>query len=489
MKSFSLFLLICISVAGFSQKTLVELPIKLRRSFTDKREAYSYIDSRTGNLVLFLMDNKTAKVYRFNEKFEVIDSLNSLRPDFENVIGCSGNADGYDLIFASEGYSNLKVINFNFERKFSFIAPVDLGFSKEKYAGSFIYKGTTYLFTAIRGKSALKLYELTRGASFKKYEFDFGDERFGSGYDHSLFDVLKDDPAVFVDNSIPNPVDIGSKKNKLYVTDSLLVMTLDNQVMRTALINIDLSKMKSSLTFFSHNIPTCDGSPTTGSGSYVYKNNLFQISVCFDGMVSTVLDLTTGKVLKEYRATSSDDEIPFSNSTIRFKKTDDLYGDVDKVLSKTKQFMRKVSTLDPGVVAYGTSAGLQITFGGAAKVVYTNSNPVVWTGGGPGGGMMMSSGGGLSFVPTFNPVYYGYNSYKVSRAVYFNGLFDEKTFVHKEGVIPKNAFDKIEEFSKPIEDDIALETIFKKDDQMIYGYYLKPARQYVLRAFSEQAAE
>jgi hypothetical protein len=78
-----------------------------------------------------------------------------------------------------------------------------------------------------------------------------------------------------------------------------------------------------------------------------------------------------------------------------------------------------------------------------------------------------------------------YRSYKNSRSVYFKSVLDSITFGHLTGELIPNAFDKISDFSEPIEKHIVSETIFKLQDFYVFGYFNTDEKKYYLRKFTD----
>ena len=77
--------------------------------------------------------------------------------------------------------------------------------------------------------------------------------------------------------------------------------------------------------------------------------------------------------------------------------------------------------------------------------------------------------GGVLIVASFNTLTSTFNGYTNTKSVRVTGLFDDD-FNHIEGRIQKNPFDKIKEYYERNK-NIRAQTIFKNNDDFIYGFY------------------
>lgn len=479
MRSFLLIALcVYLSYPAIAQTVLFEKEIQLKRGLTEKREAYPITNS-DGSLALFLLDKNSIKAHLFSKDLDLIDTLDGLRPsNHEELLG--GNIAGgyYNLFFSSKPYRSFGISRCHFADRTVSQHAIELPAKKEKYVGSASYGDKFFIFTVVRATSILNLYVFNDHAKYDTYTFDFKDQQFAPLPYSKLFDVLHNNQFAFIDNMVPNAIELVAKKNKLYGYDNKLVLTLDNEVNKTTFITIDLTTFKSDIASYDQAKPSCVNLYPT-SNSYIYKDHLYQFSACPNEMVLSVGSLKQGEIVQEFRV-NKEDEIYFRNSAI-IQEGPSLGGESERELSKTKQFLRKVSRSEIGISVYETSAGIEVMLGGYKEIQ---------TGAG-GGGMMMGGGtistpmGPVAMAPTYNPTFYGYSAYKFTKSVYFKSLLNSQTFDHEEGVVPNNIFDKIQAFTKGMDDSMTAETLFKKDGACVLGYYLKTNRHYVMRAFMD----
>jgi hypothetical protein len=472
-----------------SQEVLFNRDLRLGRGYVDRREAFPVNSVSSKQLSLFLIDNKSIKGLLLNEAMDLTDSVDGERPEgkFSELLGSSQSEGGYNLYFSNKAHDKLAVARCNYATKTMAQFEIEMPFNRQRYVGSASFEGKFYMFTIPKGSSQLNLYEFTDATHYTSHNYDFKTEHFTTNeYYFTLSDALQESPFVTVDNEIPNAIELVSKKNKLYTFDHKIMLTLDNRGSRTHVITIGLDTLEAAMKVYGQKPVDCPEkiSVSTNSNSYIFKNVLYQMRLCSENMVFSLTDLSTGKDINEFRA-QKDDEMNFINGPIIQKGKVTAFSPKERELSKTRQFLRKVSSSNPGISVYEGGGILEVTLGSYEEIIRAS-------GGGMSGGMMSPGmtvptmgGGTYTIAPTYNPTYYGYSSYKSSKSVSLNSLLDPQTFQHREGNPGQNAFDKIQEFTKDKADDIVAETIFRRDEFLLLGYYSKKDRRYEIRGYKD----
>jgi hypothetical protein len=476
---------------ALGQEIIFEKEIDLRRGLTGKRESHPVINEANGELALFMFDNKTIRLHIFDSKLNIVDTIVGLKPNnYSNLLGSNQNESvinlfctkSDDVILTGSSHVKFMVVSFDRKKRGVGYAEIVVDVVKERFIGAVDHLNKFYFFTVLKGSSKLKLYLFAEDKNYTTHLFDFNDKKFSDDPKETLFKLL-DKPMLPVDNETPNPIDIASEKNKLYAFSDKIVFTFDNQLSETEMITIDANSLQYKFASYPKGKVQCASAvPSAKSNSYLYRDNLYQVVACNDGMLMSIIDMRNGEVINEYKV-GREQEIDFKNSAIIQEGGASYYAQGnERELSKTKQFLRKITSSSAGISAYKTRQGMQVLVGGHKEM----------TGGGGGFGMAPSMGtGGAIQTPYgpvntgwgYNPTYHGYNSYTATKSVYFKGLFDEKSFEHLEGQITENAFDRIKKFIDPIDELIVAETIFRKDGAFILGYYDKKKDTYVMRKF------
>jgi hypothetical protein len=475
----TLFLFLITISFSYSQNVIFDKSINFKGS--KDHDAYPVVNDSTGNMVMFLFDKAMVRAIFLDKDYNIVAELESARPKpestYEEILGCGVSKDVYTIFFSSSNHKSFASVSFDFDRKNTWQTPIKFPFKKgEKYFGSICHKGTFYMLTASE-PDMIKAYALTTPTEFKSREANFPKEKFSNSAKGSLYDVLTEDDAVSIDNQVPASLDLATHKTKLYAYEDKIVLTINNYLFRTAVIEFNAKTLESNLKKYNQPAVFCEDYEVWKANAYIYDAHLYQLKICPVELAITITDMTTGTVRNSLKL-KKDEEFSFNNSPVIQKGG--VYDD-ERELSKPRQFLRKVSASDAGISAIGTPDGIELTIGGRREF----NNP-----GAPGGFGMMSPGttistpyGVVTTAPVFNPTYRGYNSYKKSISVQFKSLLDNTTYQHKPGAVNDNAFDKIEKFTEPIEKKITAETIFKKEGIYVLGYYFKPNDKYILRMF------
>jgi hypothetical protein len=208
------------------------------------------------------------------------------------------------------------------------------------------------------------------------------------------------------------------------------------------------------------------------SNSFLLGDKLLQIKNNPDRLTLQFKDLE-GNEIKNYEVLA-DTQIPFKNSEIiqengTVKST--------RILDKTNQLVRKISNLYPGISCYVKNDKTYLTLGAVSEVQSNNSGAMI-------GGMLGGFTGSLIGVAlSSNYSVDNLNSYANRKVVYINCLFDNK-LEHLDGVINKLPIDNLRAFSEE-NPDYQFKTIFKLNNELIFGGYEKKKKEYSFFKFKD----
>jgi hypothetical protein len=342
-----------------------------------------------------------------------------------------------------------------------------------------VYKAVTE-----RISSVLNVYELRNDEFLPPMQFYFSLGAFSHKQDMTLSNFFYDYPIHKVENGIPNPLDITTKKTKIYCYDDKLFLTIDNSTEKTKLLTIDLINHECNVKNYSQINISGEHLSRAKSNSYLFNNILFQIKGCKQELCFQLKDIIKDSLLVEYRV-KEPEEIEFRNTPLLQEGGFHFYSQgLERELESTKQVLRKISASNIGISVFQSDENIELEIGGYME--FHNN----------GGSMMMYSGGTtfstpqgvVSTLPTYhyNPTMYSFISYTNSRSVYFKTLLVALSFKHIEGSITENVYEKIRNFIEDNISDIISETIVKVSDYYILAYYDKSANKYYLRKFRNE---
>lgn len=486
IKIFVLSLFFSIPFSLSSQEIVFEKEMKIKTNTESLFVSYPIVDEISNEIALFIMTRKEVKAMLFTDEFYLMANYSfSVDPLlYKSILGHNVDSKGYNFFFTDLNKKKIYVHSVDIEGKSDYIKDQFLKLKKEKYLESFIYKNKFHIMTIKKYSSVLFLYVFDGSELVKKQEFDFSKYNFSENKHDNLFDVLRKHSVsrknkfgfIKMDNENFNSLEISSNTNKLYCFNDQLHLTFDNNTSGTKMISIDLDDYDSEAKFIPQNELICENSIKTKSNSFLYKNSLFQIVACNEEFKFSVFDLNTDSVVISYGA-AIEQEIKFKNTNlIQDGGTNIITHGLEKDLTKTKQFLRKITMSKVGVAVYDLNENLEVTIGGFKEVKQT--------------GILLGSYYGnlnkssLKVIPSYdtNPTNYAYSSKLLAntRSVYFKTLLDKSDFSHQKGEVLPKIYDDINNFEKTLGEDLYIKTIFKFDNNYILGNYNKNEKKYTL---------
>ncbi len=479
--------LFLVTIPIHAQKLLNEHPIKFKPSFTTT--PFSVIDSEQNTNLFFVTKNKvntgnneSAVVHIKYDKDHTVThhkTLARLPLEFQKM-----KISGYSL--AADNTVNLYFSNH--KKTMFFLKSIrpdgttkqkefDFKIKKEVFVQAINHQNKFYILTAPKSSQSLKIYEFV-GDTYEEINYNLSREAFYNEKNkkEDLFGLFSNETIEILEDEVPSSIEITSKPFKLYPKGNELILTLDHRDSATRIIRLNLLNKSAVVTHIPISTLPFKNLDYLSSNSFIYKDRIYQLIASRELMVFTVKDIATKNILKEYSAQKDDEEITFKNSPI-FQEGG-MYDTGIRELAKTKQFLRKITASDVGIVAYEKEGLLHLNMGGFKKI-QSGGAPMMM----PGfGGMPVAGLGAVTM--SINPLFYAYSSYNNTRSVFIKCLFDANTIEHLPGPVSDNVFDKIYYYAKYIEKK-HLETIFRKDSFFVYGYYDKKRKYYRLFRFDK----
>lgn len=478
------------SFFSFSQEMVKEFDLKLEK----KRDFFQVVNENKKEVILFLNDKEKVTSIRFDEKFNIKDSLSSTRPEkmYEEIIGYSQNENDYFVFWGSKDRKKINSQYFNFTTKETKTTSVSLELKKEKIIKELTINNVFYLITIVKNTSIIKFYISDNNGSLNEKTLDLSHLEFRNIYDKpaDLYTVLTDESSEpsfqNIANDSPPSLALSAKTYKIYTySPNEIIFTLDNTAKATQVLRINLQNYTSDLKFITQ--PKTQrgeyGSLIFKSNSFLIDNKIIQLKTNAFVLFVTISDLYDNKI-KEYKVLH-DQEIDFKNSDF-FQESNGINN--QKTIENTEKFLRKIHNY-PSISSYNLNGIYYTSIGSSVDKSHAS-------GGGMGAaGIGMGAGGMV-------PVYYGGGytvenlvSYKDKIVFYTNCLFDSN-FNHVNGEIKNSAFDKVRIFleeNKDIRETVSMFTtslykdliLFKFNNSLYLGNYNKTNKKYQIFSFTE----
>lgn len=438
------------------------------------RDVYQIVNQENNISSIFFIENKRVVSYLLDDNFATLDTLSFPRPDkkFRAIAGHTYSNDSYTIIWKSEDkneffiqeidFKNNKVINKSF-----------LTEPLEKEILKTIQEKDRLIFVRIKEESNIvKIISFDNKNNFDNKNIDLSSINLSNSKNTSVKfkDIVlennnnKQNIVEVVDRDLPTSLVKSSNKKKIYCYNNKLLLSFDNNSYSTQVININLNDYSFNYFEIKNHLKT--KGIKTEYNSFIIDDLCFGLNVSENRFTIFIKDFEN-KILVE-KSFTSEDEITFKNSDII--QIGGEFAD-KRVLSTTKQFLRKVNSLNPSLSVYPLKNKYMLTIGSVSDLKYS------YTGG------MFGFFGSLAYSAMHNPTFDSFLSYADRKVVYFNTILDKNLNQQGEPSEPI-AFDKIETMIKRMV-DIKYFTIFKKHENYVFGYYNYDEGKYIFRKTSD----
>lgn len=331
----------------------------------------------------------------------------------KDFLGQINNEEGLTLFYGNPTVSDIGYVSLDFKNKNSSSGSISFSLEDEKFAQSFSYQNEFYILTAVKNSNKMNLYVFHSATDYEKQELDFSGITLLSPMDNiiDLYDFLKSESSGLIklsvtmsldaiDQNLPISLSSISNKANLYFSGENVHITLDDRKKNTVVLSISLRDYKTGFKQFKFPDMDCKEFGNSTMNSFVFDDNLYQLSVCSAGLTVKIYDLESGSLVKSFYA-SEDDEITFRNSDFFLEATNSFWGERGKVIvgNETSKILSKIRRGDAAIAVRKVDGAIEMKIGGYK--VYQSSSPM-------GGGMPIGGGWsvGLTYKQTDERDYY-----------------------------------------------------------------------------------
>lgn len=454
----NLFILLS-SIFVFSQEKLFEFENTLKTNNTFLNQMFSIVNEKNGNISLFFIDNQHINCYLINDTYEVIDSLKlNNRNSLINVyLGYSISDDNnYCIYVTNSNQSKFASIRFSFVNKE--VSYNEFKFKdrkKEKFIQAINYKHKFYILTSTKKTSIINKYSFDQNSNFIKYKIDFSENTFRNEYRskktlYSFFNNSSYGDVKTISPNTPNPIDITSAFQKLYVIDGKIIISLDQNKTYTQIISFNLANSEKEVKYIKKPLLSDTEFVSAKSNSYIYDDKIFILAISDEKLNLSIKDYQSSNLLKAY-SFSEEDTITIKNTSL-IKFTNNRT--INKNTNETKDILRKISQSKVGISAYRFANDYQVTIGGKS---HSNDGSIIVS------GLFFGFSGAL-LTNILNATF-------KADALYFKGVLDSN-FNHLNKDAKLNVIDKIINLKTKNKIGITKsETVYQYKNSFNYVYY------------------
>ncbi len=477
--------LLIYTIQGFSQFSVFSeyLP------YNQKTDVYTVTSNFDMGLPLIFISGKDVKIFYLSTKYKLQKEIQIKKVSKNSRLYLGSYIIDSNLIisFSNEKLTSISQITVNLNNGSYEEQYTDIVYGNTQFITSLELKDSLYILGIVENTNIFILQKLYGRGFSSIQQFNF-DSVFFDKESPSISSIInKPGKAIRkIDSSIPVSLKISSCKNKIYMADNKITITLDEQNNTTQIYSLNLEDNTCSIdTILYKTLQNTEDSPAL-SNSFIYDNTIFQISVNkyeFGLNIKYLGNTDTAT----YFHFSRGNNIDFSNSAMyeRNEKEGFLFGDpVTWEIKTTRKFLKMMSNMDPAISVFSKYPNFQILLGGIMDVHQAAgimSNTVVSSGGemivGPNGSLIMPD-------PKYNfPTNYSFTSYSSNIIAYFSSMINTTSLTHSNKSISKYTYDYIIEYVNYMSGRHGLVTIFKMNGDYYLGYYSYGDKTYNIEWF------
>jgi hypothetical protein len=447
-----------------------EIKIKLRNI----KDVYQIVNHENNNALIFFIENKKITSYLLGDNLETIDSISLERPEkkFKSIAGHTYNNDIYSLVWETDDQNEFHIQEIDLKsRKIT-----NKFFSSEPLENETIktmQEKDKLIFICLNNKNnVVKIISFDKNNNFENKKIDLSSLNFenSKGATVKFKDILAEKTGNkqaiidIIDKDLPNSLVKTSNKKKLYHYNNKILLAFDNNSYSSQIVSINLNNY--SFSYFEIKNHLMKKGIKTEYNSFIIDDFCYGLNTSESRFTIFIKDFNNNILLE--KSFSNEEEITFKNSDLI-----QIGGEFinERKLSDTKQFLRKVNSLNPSISVYPLNGNYMMTLGSVSDERYS------------GMAGLFGAGGVFLYYAIHNPTYESFLSYSNRKVVYFNTIMD-KNFVHRAEPAEPLAFDKIETFTKR-NDELKYFTIFKKQANYVFGYYSYEQEKYFLRKITD----
>ncbi|WP_421871063.1 hypothetical protein [Marinoscillum sp.] len=361
---------------------------------------------------------------------------------------------------------------------------------KEKLLTAFNYRNKFYLFTIKKRSSILFLYEFDKDNLTSIVEIDLSEYKFSnSDYPDLYSNIMTNENMTagssplsvnFIDLKDPVGIESTFEEAKVYLKGDQLVFTLDNELSNTKVITIDFKNFEYTCDIIEHESLNCEAYAVK-SNSFLTGNMLFQVKACKSMLRLQVKDWQSKELLGSHQISPEDASLIQGKITI--EKTSSLAlinQENEKVQTldtgKIKSLLRKLKRGNLGISVNSVQDHYILTMGGKQE---NNSTSYP---GFPSATTTLVTPYGPTEVLTYSSTLSNYSDYKNERTTYFKTILDKSLQVTKRNTL-LTSFDLVKQFEESLNHKPLIETLVRRGNTYLYGYYDKQKKTYSFYEF------
>ena len=442
MKKSILFCFLSISHLFFGQIRLSDVSLELKKN-SDFHQLVTQDNQNTKEIFSFVADKEKFVGIKFNSAIFFSDSISLKKPSqFRFLMGCGFTSENKPIAYwASDDLEQFMGIEFDYETHTTKTVLYPLDLSKQTLFTQFYINHT--------------LYFLTEGHEITSNTLDFSEFQITNSKNNNtnLNTLLREFGMTKMEDKLFNSYLNATQPIKYYLRNTTLVMSLDQNLSKTQIFEIDLSNFQiKEIIFNKSNVPN-----SSASNSLLYQNRLVQLMLNSEKLEIEFFDYSTKEKIKQYTI-KAETPSPFSSEFLIQTSNSS-----PTTLKNSKKFIKKLQNCDLGASLYCSNGNYIATFGGYNEHIRSSAMLLDI-------GLQMAGAGGGDLLGSY-----------VNQNIFFDVQLDPNFNPVKTSFEPLY-IDKIAQFTA--QNNVNYETIFPYKDFFIMSYYDSKKGEIVLTKFT-----
>lgn len=479
-------LLIC-GIQSFSQMSVFSKYLP----YNQKTDVYPVTSSPDIGLPILFLSGNDIRVFYLDSKGKFNREISGKKPSKNSKLYLGSYLADSNLVitFSNKTLNFVSQLSVNLRTGSRNEIVLDLFDETQKYLGSWEKADSLVVLGIVENSNKLIVSKFYGNGYTSVQEYDINIEKIrqlkGPNTLFNLFDA-NDGKLQKINSSIPVSLYMASAKNKVYLVDNEIIITVDYFNDATYYLSVNLYNDFCRTEKYPYCISEFDQQASVKSNSFLFDNTIFQLSVNKDELGLLVRGTTDTNDFSYYHATK-EKNIEFLNSSmkIRNEKEGFLFGNpVVREIKNTRKLLSMLSKMNPAISVFSKQSDFQILLGGVKDIYQTagvSDKYIIASGGemmvGPGGNLLMPD-------PDYNfPSNFSYSSYPSRKSASFSTILDVTTYSHNTKSISKYTYDYIIEYANYMPGLYGLVTIFKMRGDYYLGYYSYGKNTYNLEWF------
>lgn len=450
-----------------AQKAVVQIKDVIGEDRGKVKESFTIVNKDDGSFALFIIDTRATRAYLYNSDYKEVARIVTEKVLNKGVtlMGYTITGQSYQLITKGVQTGSLVRTLFDFDTKEVSKKDMVLNLKKQSFLEFFALGSKMYLFTLDEDSSNLIHYSIDDQGVAIRNEIVIENTFYNSdGRERDLKEMLESASTAKILPDDKTTIQQATELLKLYfINEDHIALTVDysNTAVHIFDISLETFDVKEQTFFRAKPVYQEFG---WNANSFLKDDYLFQIVSNRQEMIISVTDRRDSTLVKTINV-NRDDEMTFTNSSMILEKTEE-----DRILEKTRQFLKKLASTSNGIAVSSVGENYQITIGGK-----------IGSSGSAGYTVHTFNGGGAfttEFAPNFIMIEGGEASaYYTSVECVFDTSFNHIPDVNATSLMMKRR-----DFLSPDIKNVA-ETFFAIKEDYFLGMYYKEADMYVIRKF------